>query len=55
MIPTLYPFQVDANERVVAAARNGAKVIVLQSPTGSGKSSMGADLVKRAVMRATTQ
>lgn len=48
MIPTLRPFQVEANERVASAARTGAKIIVLQSPTGSGKSTMGGALVKRA-------
>ncbi len=51
MLPVLRPFQVDANEKVSAAAREGHKVIILQSPTGSGKSTMGADLVKRAVAK----
>lgn len=51
MIPALYPFQSRANDDVHNSARNGHKVIVLQSPTGSGKSTMGADLVKRAIAK----
>ena len=51
MIPILRAFQLDANERVAQAARQGARVIVLQSQTGSGKSTMGADLVRRAVIK----
>lgn len=49
MIPTLRPYQDDAICRTQAAARNGARVIVLQSPTGSGKSTIGAGLVRNAV------
>lgn len=51
MIPYLRLFQIAANEKVAIAARNGAKVIVLTSPTGSGKSTMGCDLVRRAVAK----
>lgn len=51
MIPTLKPFQRDTNERVIAARKAGAKVIVLCSPTGSGKTTMACDLIRRAVAK----
>lgn len=49
-IPILFPFQEAACEHVMAAARHN-KVIVLQSPTGSGKSTMGAHLTHRATLK----
>ena len=51
MSQTLRPYQLDANERVAAAARQGHRVIVLQSPTGSGKTTLGCDLIRRAVQK----
>ncbi len=51
MIPELYDFQKDGCDRVVAAAKGGARVIVLCSPTGSGKSTMSCELVRRALAR----
>jgi DNA repair protein RadD len=50
-VPVLRPFQLDAVERVAQAARAGHKVIVLQSATGSGKSTMSCDIVRRAVSK----
>jgi DNA repair protein RadD len=52
MIPVPYPFQDEAVGGVVGAIRDGARIVVLQSPTGSGKSTMGAMLVKRATLKA---
>jgi superfamily II DNA or RNA helicase len=51
MIPELRPYQKDANERVIQACKDGKRVIVLQAATGAGKSSMGADLVRRAIAK----
>ena len=51
MIAGLRPFQLSACDRVVEAVRHGSRVTILQSPTGSGKSTMGADLVARALAR----
>lgn len=50
-IPALRPYQRTANDRVVEAVRSGARIVVLQSPTGSGKTQMACDLVGRAVAR----
>jgi DNA repair protein RadD len=47
----LYPFQLDAVERVAEAARQGKRVIVLQSPTGSGKTTIGCEIIRRAVAK----
>lgn len=51
MIPTLRHYQVDANNEVVSAAANGAQVIVLQMPTGAGKTNSACDLVGRAAAK----
>ncbi len=50
MKPVLRPFQIDAVNRVTEAAKT-AKVIVLQSPTGSGKTTMGCELIGRAAAK----
>jgi len=49
----LYPFQLDAVDQVAAAAQSGARVIVLQSPTGSGKTTIGCEIIRRAVAKGT--
>lgn len=38
---TLYPWQIDALERVMEAFDLGARVVMLEAPTGSGKSVLG--------------
>jgi DNA repair protein RadD len=48
MIPELYPFQADLVMRTVQAAAQGAKRIVVQGATGSGKTNVAAHIVKRA-------
>ena len=48
-VPVLREFQARTVERVVEAARNRHRVIVVQSATGSGKSSIGCGLVQRAL------
>lgn len=49
MIPTLRPYQLDTIERTFEAAMGGARIIVVQAPTGAGKSTIGCGLVRRAV------
>ena len=51
MIPVLRQYQKRGNEEVVAAARQGARVIVLQGPTGSGKTNSACDLIARAAAK----
>lgn len=48
MIPTLRPYQTDANNRVAASCRQGARVVILQAPTGAGKTNCACDLMGRA-------
>lgn len=42
------PYQSTACDRVADAARQGHRVIVLCSPTGSGKTTMACELIRRA-------
>lgn len=48
MIPTPWPFQLDLFERVRAARARGARIIVVQAPTGAGKTTWAAYTAKRA-------
>ncbi len=51
MVPELRPYQVATEEKIVAAAQRGARVIVVQGPTGSGKTSQACSLAKRAAVK----
>lgn len=51
MMPTLHPFQANLYDRVCAAARKGARIIVVQGATGSGKNTLGAFFVRQCVDR----
>ena len=48
---TLFPDQSDMIERVAASLQRGNKSVLLQSPTGSGKSVMASEIVRRAVAK----
>lgn len=47
----LRPYQVAALERIRAAAAQGSRAVLAVSPTGSGKTSIASELVRRAVER----
>lgn len=49
--PELWPFQATAVEKVVEARKAGAKIIVLCSPTGSGKSIISSEIIRRAYIK----
>lgn len=49
MIPTLHDFQMDLFNRVRAARVNGARIIVVQGATGSGKNTVAAYFAMRTV------
>jgi len=51
VIPSLYPDQMDAVNDVRSAFADGHKTVILQSPTGSGKSRMGAYMVATSLAR----
>ena len=42
----LYPFQQTAKQRVYEARQTGAKAILLQLPTGAGKTVVSADIIR---------
>ncbi len=44
-----FSFQDDAVAQVLATIEGGTRGILLVSPTGSGKTSMGTDVIKRYV------
>lgn len=48
MIPELYPFQCDLVNRTAQAATQGAKRIIVQGATGSGKTNVAAYIIRRA-------
>ncbi len=45
----LRPYQLDAIERVRQAYRNGARAVVLQMPTGAGKTATAAEAIRASV------
>ena len=47
----LRPYQTQALDAVSAHWRNGARAVLLVAPTGSGKTTIGAEAVRRAVNR----
>ncbi len=49
MIPTLHEFQVGLCHRTRAARVKGARVIVVQGTTGSGKTTVGCQFVKQSI------
>lgn len=51
MSVTLRPYQLSALERARAAIRAGSKAPLLVSPTGSGKTTIGAEIVRSHVER----
>jgi len=50
----LFPDQSDMIERVVRSLQRGNKAVLLQSPTGSGKSVMASEIVRRAVAKGSS-
>jgi DNA repair protein RadD len=48
---TLHPFQAELVARLRAAYAGGARSVLLQSPTGAGKTTMAADILGRVVRR----
>lgn len=53
-LPSLYPDQYEVIEKVRAAFGAGHKTVILQSPTGSGKSRMGAYIAAGAINKGST-
>jgi DNA repair protein RadD len=51
MIPTLHEFQLHFYERLRQARMRGARVIVAQSPTGSGKTTVACHMAKQALSK----
>lgn len=54
MVPDLYPFQADLFQRLRAARGRGARRIVVQGATGSGKNILAAYVVRQAVLKGST-
>lgn len=53
-MPSLYPDQLEVVNEVRAAFGAGHKTVILQSPTGSGKSRMGAYIATGAINKGST-
>ena len=51
--PVLRPYQSAAIQKVREKLRAGAKRIVLIAPTGSGKTVMGADMIRTALLKSS--
>ena len=51
MIPVLRPYQIDLCNRVRHACVDGARIVIVQMPTGSGKTSVAAHITKLAVQK----
>lgn len=51
---TLFDDQQDMIERVIHSLKMGHKAVLLQSPTGSGKSVMASEIVRRAVSKGSS-
>lgn len=49
--PTLYPFQADAITQVEAKIAAGVCRLIIELPTGSGKTVLASELIRRAVER----
>lgn len=54
MTVTLYPDQMEVVQEVRKAFGEGHKTVILQSPTGSGKSRMGAYIAEGAINKGST-
>lgn len=51
--PTIRPYQHDLIERVIAARRNGARIIVVQATTGAGKTTVACRMTELALAKSS--